>query len=1008
MPHKTGRPRHYSDRAIKRPGRGFSHGQGSLDRLILLGIVVLVFAVIMLVAFSRPHERADGKVQAYYAGNGRSGVREVFDFLGVLKFGMNSGSGGPEIKPAVIPGDVNQSKKPDVVPATGTDKEPVIRACSNDCSSAGLRQCSGSGYNVCGNFDEDDCLEWGSWTGCPDGRACANGNCEVSRGVFSSEGLVSYWRFDDLSDSFGSNDLVMSGNVVAGSSPDCAFGGCLALDSSSGQAEARGLPDSGGLSDLSIALRVKFGAGGDTATRAWVAGWADAQGQGVGFYRYGASQLVFFANGADGSLTDCWSSALNDGKWHRLAGEASEQHITLFVDGFPLCYKARSGAFLSGASFKAGGPVSPSGSVLVDELMVFDRSFTQFVHPQAGYTLLGALPSNALGMRGPVIGAGGAVPGVYLFDGKIYFFSSMDAYNYYSLCSYAVSGSSARSFAVEYGDRYNTFFVDGGLVCAWPANRGLAVARPPDDGYANEGAAATTRLQAGTFLSTAGLDGLPVHRKRLITAGWLSPDLKSLKEDLGVYDESGFDGIAIDDEVFFNEPGRPWPLNIFQKTALSTGRRYREGQFDAVAGEVGQALGKAKNLKHNYMVLYLGWTHSSVLGNHLSPVLDADGIPVFDANGLKLHNLTADEQWQIIAGNARVAAGLAKKAGLEGIIIDTEQNYSVNTQDPGYIAYKGSPLTLSYEQSVPVNPAPFAEYEAAARQRGQQLASAMAEEYPDMTVLFHFAYSLYSDKDRKETGGIDQKSYLERYTLLPAFIDGMLEGAPGIRFIDGDEWTYTIRRRGQLLDRKKHFLENALEKSATNTPGNRQIEYGQELWATVLEQTPDDAAWVDVNFIPEDEIELAKQFGYGIRDALRASEGMVLIWHAQRPPWPVYRTARNGQRYRAQGVMPDSFRQAIKDARKNVEGNTNPVMPVVGFVSAGTGEKVSITLPEASDADGDSLITWVDGLPEGASYEPLSRTIEWPNPRAGIYSLSYGASDGFLEAAAQFSLVIYG
>jgi GH18 family chitinase len=53
-----------------------------------------------------------------------------------------------------------------------------IQQCTNDCSTSGQRQCSGtSGYQICGNYDTDTCLEWSTATSCAAGQTCSNGQC---------------------------------------------------------------------------------------------------------------------------------------------------------------------------------------------------------------------------------------------------------------------------------------------------------------------------------------------------------------------------------------------------------------------------------------------------------------------------------------------------------------------------------------------------------------------------------------------------------------------------------------------------------------------------------------------------------------------------------------------------------------------------------------------------------------------------------------------------------------
>ena len=53
--------------------------------------------------------------------------------------------------------------------------------CTNECSTFGAKQCSGTtGYKTCGNYDPDSCLEWSSVTKCPTGQTCSSGVCQTT------------------------------------------------------------------------------------------------------------------------------------------------------------------------------------------------------------------------------------------------------------------------------------------------------------------------------------------------------------------------------------------------------------------------------------------------------------------------------------------------------------------------------------------------------------------------------------------------------------------------------------------------------------------------------------------------------------------------------------------------------------------------------------------------------------------------------------------------------------
>ncbi len=57
------------------------------------------------------------------------------------------------------------------------DGGKCVAACNDECSSKGTRECSGNGYRVCGEYDSDACLEWSSVTACGSNEKCENGAC---------------------------------------------------------------------------------------------------------------------------------------------------------------------------------------------------------------------------------------------------------------------------------------------------------------------------------------------------------------------------------------------------------------------------------------------------------------------------------------------------------------------------------------------------------------------------------------------------------------------------------------------------------------------------------------------------------------------------------------------------------------------------------------------------------------------------------------------------------------
>ena len=127
-------------------------------------------------------------------------------------------------------------------------------ACSADCSdecNAGERICDGNGYRVCGSYDADPCLEWSGVTDCAAFETCAAGNCEVSctdecangtkqcSGVGVDEGFDVCGNYDaDPCLEWGNHtpcaagDACINGNCVEDCQDECANNGLRICDGS--------------------------------------------------------------------------------------------------------------------------------------------------------------------------------------------------------------------------------------------------------------------------------------------------------------------------------------------------------------------------------------------------------------------------------------------------------------------------------------------------------------------------------------------------------------------------------------------------------------------------------------------------------------------------------------------------------------------------------------------------------------------------------------------------------
>ena len=146
-----------------------------------------------------------------------------------------------------------------------------------------------------------------------------------------------------------------------------------------------------------------------------------------------------------------------------------------------------------------------------------------------------------------------------------------------------------------------------------------------------------------------------------------------------------------------------------------------------------------------------------------------------------------DAQWDAIVGHARLIARAGRVAKCTGLCFDAEP-------------YGDNPW--AYTSAAHRDTKSFTEYEDMARRRGAQFIQAIEAELPKPKILTFFLDSLFfdmclpmPDELRKE------RLATRRYALLPAFLEGMLEGSgPDVEFIDGNENSYYYNDSRQYFD----------------------------------------------------------------------------------------------------------------------------------------------------------------------------------------------------------------
>jgi len=87
-----------------------------------------------------------------------------------------------DLNRAVVCGDYNTDGCLEWGDATDCDPQTCTNgycadACADECTAPDARTCDGNGFKVCGDFDEDPCLEWGTVQACGPGQTCSAGYC---------------------------------------------------------------------------------------------------------------------------------------------------------------------------------------------------------------------------------------------------------------------------------------------------------------------------------------------------------------------------------------------------------------------------------------------------------------------------------------------------------------------------------------------------------------------------------------------------------------------------------------------------------------------------------------------------------------------------------------------------------------------------------------------------------------------------------------------------------------
>jgi len=242
-------------------------------------------------------------------------------------------------------------------------------------------------------------------------------------------------------------------------------------------------------------------------------------------------------------------------------------------------------------------------------------------------------------------------------------------------------------------------------------------------------------------------------------------------------------------------------------------------------------------------------------------------------NFLCVYVVPGDMDWfgdcAALMNNIRVAARVAREAGLKGIFLDCEP-YGFSLWDYRTVAHP--------EKS-------FEEYYQQIRRRGEEFARAMYGEWPEMTLMLTFGYKVADRANLKE----------HNYGLYGAFLDGLFVGSPEeAEIIDGWEMSYGDRTREDLLEGYWWVRRGGAAVSGVPDEYLKKVRAGFGLWPDVTDRD-DPFEWNAEDF--SRNYYSPSEWRSLVRSALETTDGYVWIY-AWRPDlctgekwYPEYREA---------------------------------------------------------------------------------------------------------------------
>lgn len=353
-------------------------------------------------------------------------------------------------------------------------------------------------------------------------------------------------------------------------------------------------------------------------------------------------------------------------------------------------------------------------------------------------------------------------------------------------------------------------------------------------------------LMTAALLSGERLEANPLAaeaRKKIIEFGWDNPTPEYLDRNLEMIESYvPHDGIGIDIRKIITLPNGK--KTVYDEWRIFSKIPFRREWYKTDIEHLKNAHARAGHLKYNFI--------------NTSSVCSTDEFNLYD-----------DEFWDIVCQKFADLAWVAKQGGCTGLRFDME-DYG-NLKPWKYRPARDRGWDEAWEK---------------ARARGRQWMTAIAREYPDVTIFFFMSLELIGG-DGFADGAADLYERLSSnwVGLLPAFINGIYDALPPkAKIVDGTEGGYgaydlekMYRLRGMWSESFPKFL----------TAENREKFHKQAQWGLPMYMRYYYTS-ANVHFVKkmeEEKMSMTSFFRRNLARAVQVSDEYVWTWSGGNRKW---------------------------------------------------------------------------------------------------------------------------